>query len=84
MKLSQTFSGLLLVVFAAVVGFALIYLPNWVISNYQTVKSLGSIWGTLYLIVVGIGAVLLLGSAAWTIWRLWGASVVKAAPSKTP
>ena len=77
MKLRQTFSGLLLVVLAACVGFALIYLPNWIISNYATVSSLGSFWGALYLIVVGFGAVLLIGSATWTIWKLWGASIVK-------
>ena len=77
MKLSQTFSGLFVVVFAACVGFALIYLPNWIISNYETVSRLGSFWGTLYLIVIGIGAVLLVGSALWTIWKLWGASIMK-------
>ena len=78
MKLRQTFSGLLLVVLAACVGFALIYLPNWIISNYQTVAGLGRFWGTLYLIAVGLGAALLMGSAGWTIWKLWGASVMKA------
>ena len=77
MKISQTFSGVFLVVFAACAGFALIYLPNWIISNYETVSSLGSIWGTLYLIVIGFGITLLLGSAVWTIWKLWGASLLK-------
>jgi small GTP-binding protein len=77
MKLNQTFSGVFLVVFAACAGFALIYLPNWIISNYETVSSLGSIWGTLYLIVIGVGITLLLGSAVWTIWKLWGASLLK-------
>ena len=82
MKLGQTFSRLFLIVIAACVGFALIYLPNWIISNYQTVSNLGSFWGTLYLIVVGIGAILLLGSAIWTIWKLWGASIMKASRRK--
>ncbi len=77
MKLGKTFSGLMLVVMAALLGFALIYLPGWVISNYETVSSLGSIWGTLYLIVIGTGFVLLLGSAFWIIWKLWGASIAK-------
>jgi small GTP-binding protein len=77
MKLGNTFSGLFLVVLAACVGFALIYLPNWIVSNYETVSNLGSLWGTLYLIAVGLGAVLLIGSGIWTIWKLWGASIVK-------
>ncbi len=62
---------------AASLGFALIYLPGWVISNYETVSSLGSIWGTIYLIVIGTGFVLLLGSALWIVWKLWGASIAK-------
>ncbi len=77
MKLGKTISGILLVVIAAVVGFALICLPSWIISNYQAINAFGSIWGTLYLVAVGLGAVLLLGSAAWTIWKLWGASIAK-------
>ena len=77
MKISQTFSGLFLVILAACVGLMLIYLPNWISSNYQTVANLGSFWGALYLIAVGCGATLLLGSAGWTVWKLWGASIVK-------
>ncbi len=77
MKIGQTFSGLLLVVVAAVIGLALIYLPNLIVSNYRAVNALGSIWGYLYLLVVGLGLVLLVGSAVWTIWKLWGSSVAK-------
>ena len=77
MKIGQTFSGLLLVVMAAVIGLALIYLPNLIVSNYRAVDALGSIWGYLYLLVVGLGMVLLVGSAVWTIWKLWGSSVAK-------
>ena len=77
MKIGQTFSGLLLVVVAAVVGLALIYLPNLIVSNYRAINALGAIWGYLYLLVVGIGGILLVGSAAWTIWKLWGSSVAK-------
>jgi uncharacterized protein (DUF697 family)/GTP-binding protein EngB required for normal cell division len=77
MKIGQTFSGLLLVVAAAVIGLALIYLPNLIISNYRAIAALGSIWGYLYLLIVGIGLVLLVGSAVWTVWKLWGASMSK-------
>ena len=77
MKIGQTFSGLLLVVVAAVIGLALIYLPNLIVSNYRAVNALGSVWGFLYLLVIGLGIVLLVGSAVWTIWKLWGSSVAK-------
>ena len=75
MKISQTFSGIVLLVVAACLGFALIYLPGWILLNYDRAQGLGLGW--LYLAVVGLGAVLLLGSSAWTIWKLWGASIAK-------
>ena len=83
MKLGSTFSGLLIVLVAACTGVALIYLPNWIISNYETVSRLGSFWGALYLTAIGMGAALLLGSAGWTVWKLWGATIIKSRPDKT-
>lgn len=77
MGLRSTFSGVLLVVALALLGVGLIWLPGWVIDNYQAASALGGIWGTLYLIAVGLGAALLLGSGGWTLWRLWGASLTK-------
>ena len=77
MKIGKTFSGLLLVVAAAVLGLALIYLPNLIVTNYRAVNSFGAFWGVVYLIVVGVGVSLLVGSAVWTIWKLWGSSVAK-------
>ena len=67
----------MIVVLAAAIGMALIYLPNLIISNYAIVQQLGSIWATLYLVVIGLGVLLLLGSAGWTIWKMWGASIAK-------
>ena len=58
-------------------GLALIWLPNWLMTNYERAQLLGNVWGTIYLTVVGIGIVLLVGSALWTVWKLWGASIVK-------
>ncbi|MFK7768871.1 MAG: YcjF family protein [Mariniblastus sp.] len=77
MNLRQTFSGIFLVVLAACLGFALMYLPTMLLENYERARLLGSIWGTIYLIVVGLGGVLLVGSAAWTLWKLFGASLAK-------
>ena len=75
MKLGNTFSGLMLVILAACLGVALLFLPSFVISNYQAISALGSIWGTLYIVTVIAGSVLLIGSLAWTVWKLWGASI---------
>ena len=77
MKLGKSFSGLFLLAVAVFLGFALMYLPNWIMTNYGYAASLGAIWGKLYLAVVGTGGVLILGSALWIIWKLWGASLLK-------
>ena len=77
MQIQKTFSGFMLIVLAAVAGFALLYLPNWLISNYETATNLGPIAAWMYLIVVGIGGLLLFGSFIWTVWKLWGASIMK-------
>jgi small GTP-binding protein len=73
----KTFSGVFLLILMAVIGLGLIWLPGWVIDNYQVANSLGSVWGVLYLIAVGAGAALILGSGGWTIWKLFGASIAK-------
>lgn len=77
MKLGKTFSGIMFVVIAALLGMALIFLPSWIISNYKAINAFGSIWGTLYIVAVSVGGLLLIGSAVWTIWKLWGASITK-------
>ena len=77
MQLRKTFSGFMIIVAAAFAGLALIYLPNWLVANYKTAASLGEIWGTLYLIVVGSGLLLVSGSSVWLVWKLWGASIYK-------
>ncbi len=77
MKLKKTFSGLMLLVIAVALGLALVLLPNWLSSSYQTFAAFGQIWGTLYLIAMGLGFALLTGSAIWIVWKLWGASIMK-------
>lgn len=74
MKIGRTFSGLLFVFALACVGLALVYLPNQIISSYRTVAVLGTPWAIIYLTVVGLGLLLLIGSAGWTLWKLCGAS----------
>ena len=77
MKIGKTFSGLLLVVVAAALGLLLIYLPSWIISNYESISKFGQFWGTAYLVLVGLGGSMVLASISWVTWKLWGASVMK-------
>ena len=77
MKTGKTFSGLMLIAALACIGFALIFLPGWIIGHYKTISAFGAWAGTAYLIAVGIGAALLLGSTLYTVWKLWGASIAK-------
>ena len=77
MKPGKTFSGLMLIAALACVGLALIFLPGWVINNYQAISAFGSWAGTAYLIAVAFGVLLFLGSTIWTVWKLWGASIAK-------
>ncbi|MEM9944172.1 MAG: hypothetical protein AAF939_21630, partial [Planctomycetota bacterium] len=77
MSLRKTFSGVFLISILAVLGLALILLPNWLATNYSYAKSLGPFWGWLYIGVVGSGFFLVGCSAIWTTWKLWGASALK-------
>jgi len=77
MKFGKSLNGIFLIVAAVLIGLVLVLLPNWILTNYDRALSLGSFWGMLYLIVVGFGALLLTGLSLWTVWKLWGASLLK-------
>ena len=77
MKLGKSLSGIFLIALAVLIGLGLVLLPNWILTNYDRALSLGSFWGTLYLIIVGLGGLLLAGLSLWTVWKLWGASLLK-------
>ncbi len=66
-----------MLIVAACLGLALLLLPNWIVTQYQAISALGQIWGRLYLIIVGTGLLLLLGSSIWLVWKLWGRSIAK-------
>ncbi len=70
MKPNRTTNGLLLVVFLAFVGFAMLYLPAKLMEQYQLVKDAGRVWVIVYFSVVGTGALLLLGATCWIVGRL--------------
>ncbi len=70
--------NLLLLVVLAAIGAALVYLPGLLVRQYEKARLLGPTWGTVYLLVVGLGGVLLAGSSLWTIVKVWRASRRKA------
>ena len=77
MALRSKASGFLLVIVLAAVGFGLVYLPSKIVENYRSISDLGTVWQYLYLGVVGLGAVLLLGSTLWIAWRLYSNTLSK-------
>lgn len=77
MRVRESISGMILLIAAVLCGLALVWLPNWFVDQYNAARSLGSVWGTLYMIVVGSGLLLLAGSTIWLAWKLWGRSVAK-------
>ncbi len=77
MNIRNTLSGILLVILAATVGMVLIWMPAWIVDKYERISAIGPMWGTLYLVAVISGAILLLGSIAWTVWKLYGTTIRK-------
>ena len=74
MRIKRRYSRVMLVVTLAFIGFLLVYLPQLAVEQYRSAKELGQIWGTLYLVCVGGGCLLMLGASIWTVWRLVAAS----------
>lgn len=70
-------SPLLLLLVLAFVGFLLISVPSFVVSQYERAENLGSFWGYLYLGLIGAGGALLVGSGLWFAWRIWRNTVRK-------
>ncbi len=74
MQFRKSYSGFMILLLAAFFGAGLLYLPGWILSNYEVAAGLGRFWGWAYLILVGSGGLLIFGSLGWTLWKLWGAS----------
>ncbi len=79
MKPNRTTTGLLLVVLMAFAGFLLLYLPQWVVQQYNAVKDAGRGWTIAYFAVVGVGALLLASATVWILGRLLWRSRQKSA-----
>ncbi len=70
---------LLVLVAVAAIGAALVAIPPFVVTQYQTVSALGTTWGYIYLGAVGLGAALFVGATGRLGWKLWAASREKKA-----
>jgi small GTP-binding protein len=78
MKPHRNTTGILLLVVAAAAGVALLLVPPWVLEQYRALADAHPAWKVVYFTVVGIGAVLLLGSSGWIVLTLWRRSRRKA------
>jgi small GTP-binding protein len=69
-KLPAVSNRVLLLAVLAFFGFLLLYLPSTFVRQYQAARELGQVWGTLYLLAVGAGGLLLSGVSGWIIWQV--------------
>ena len=53
------------------IGALLVFVPPLLVSQYERAKALGETAGTVYLIAMGIGLVLLHVVAIIVMWRIW-------------
>jgi small GTP-binding protein len=58
----------------AVVGLLLMVVPSWLAGQYERAQNLGDVWGTVFLVAMGIGGVLVVGSLSYIGWTLWSRS----------
>ncbi len=70
MSLLKKKTPIFLFIALAAIGLILLQAPTWLLDKYESAKELGPIWGTLFLVVIGSGAVLLVGLFGWVVWRL--------------
>lgn len=77
MKPNRTWTRFVLLVFAAILGAWLIFLPAMIADQYDRVSSAGSFWGTLYIVSVSSGGVILLICSVWIVWKLWSRGRIK-------
>lgn len=73
-RLSKTFSGVLLLVMAAAVGYALITFPGTIIETYHKAAQHGPVMAYLYLAAVSLGALILIAVCLKLSFILIGAT----------
>jgi small GTP-binding protein len=71
MSKNRPSTSIWLIVSMAGLGALLLLVPPLVISQYEQARRLGEVAGTIYLAALVTGAVLLLASGSWVVWRVW-------------
>ncbi len=77
MKPNRTLTGIMLLAALAFLGYLLVTVPPRLVEIYRTANELGWVFGAIYLLLVGVGGVLLLGVGGNIVWRLWKHSASK-------
>jgi hypothetical protein len=75
----RTTTGIFLIVALAAVGLMLVWIPPWLLAQYEHIKRLGPTATYAYFAVVGAGSAILLGITGVVGWQLWRTTVNKAA-----
>ncbi len=74
MKPSRTWTGIVLLAYAAFIGFLLVTVPPKIAEHYESVASAGSFWVYLYLGSITLGGLLFLGTSTYIVCKLWSRS----------
>lgn len=83
MKPNHTWTGLVLIFVAALIGLWLVLIPSIIADQYERISQAGPFWRTAYLISVGSGALILLTLSIWIFVKLWRRGYVKRARRKS-
>lgn len=70
-------SGLFFIIALAAVGVLLVWVPPFLLDQYERVKTLGPTWTYVYFGIVGLGGAILLGLTGTLGWKLWSATTKK-------
>ncbi len=88
MQFKQWTNRLSLLLMLAFLGFLMVYVPPWILQQYETVRTFGD-WAVYsYFTVVGLGAALLGGTVIWVLANLirasWKKRTDRARKAKNP
>jgi small GTP-binding protein len=88
MQFKQLTNRLMLLLTLAFLGFLMVYVPPWILQQYETVKTFGDWAVYLYFTIVGLGSALLAGTTLWMLVsllrRTWKKRAARARKARNP